>query len=119
MSTPKKNLGSFITGAFLGSLVGAGVALLYAPQSGEDTRMVIKEKSIELKDKAVETGDELRHKAEEAAARKKMKQLERELRRKDKALAEAAALLVLSKKVQAIGVCHRRCPNLLSGQFNI
>jgi len=41
-------------------------------------------------------------KAEEAAARKKMKQLERELRRKDKALAEAAALLVLSKKVQAI-----------------
>lgn len=41
-------------------------------------------------------------KAEEAAARKKVKQLEKELRRKDKALAEAAALLVLSKKVQAI-----------------
>ena len=29
-------------------------------------------------------------------------ELERELRRKDKALAEAAALLVLSKKVEAI-----------------
>lgn len=41
-------------------------------------------------------------KAQEAAARKKVKQLEKELRRKDKALAEAAALLVLSKKVQAI-----------------
>lgn len=33
---------------------------------------------------------------------KRVKQLERELRRKDKALAEAAALLVLQKKVQAI-----------------
>jgi transposase-like protein len=34
--------------------------------------------------------------------RKRMKQLERELARKDKALAEAAALLVLKKKAQAI-----------------
>jgi transposase-like protein len=34
--------------------------------------------------------------------RKKTRQLEQELRRKEKALAEAAALLVLSKKVQAI-----------------
>ncbi len=33
---------------------------------------------------------------------KKVKALERELRRKEKALAEAAALLVLEKKVQAI-----------------
>ena len=33
---------------------------------------------------------------------RRIKELERELRRKDKALAEAAALLVLSKKVQAI-----------------
>ena len=41
-------------------------------------------------------------KAEEAAARKRVKHLEKELRRKDKALAETAALLVLSKKVQAI-----------------
>ena len=33
---------------------------------------------------------------------KQLKQLESELRRKEKALAEAAALLVLQKKVQAI-----------------
>jgi transposase len=32
----------------------------------------------------------------------RIKELERELRRKEKALAEAAALLVLSKKVSAI-----------------
>ena len=34
--------------------------------------------------------------------RKQIKKLEQELRRKDKALAEAAALLVLQKKAQAI-----------------
>jgi len=34
--------------------------------------------------------------------RKRIKELEREVRRKDKALAEAAALLVLSKKLEAI-----------------
>ena len=34
--------------------------------------------------------------------RRRIKELERELRRKDKALAETAALLVLSKKCEAI-----------------
>jgi hypothetical protein len=33
---------------------------------------------------------------------KRVRELEKELRRKDKALAETAALLVLKKKVQAI-----------------
>lgn len=37
-----------------------------------------------------------------ASERKKYKQLEKELRRKEKALAEVAALLTLSKKAQAI-----------------
>jgi hypothetical protein len=37
-----------------------------------------------------------------AAEAKKIRQLEREIQRKDKALAETAALLVLQKKVQAI-----------------
>lgn len=37
-----------------------------------------------------------------SAEQKRVRELERELRRKDKALAETAALLVLQKKVQAI-----------------
>ena len=37
-----------------------------------------------------------------SAEQKKVRQLERELKRKDKALAEAAALLVLQKKVRAL-----------------
>jgi DNA-binding transcriptional MerR regulator len=39
---------------------------------------------------------------ETASDRRRIKQLERELHRKDKALAETAALLVLSKKLEAI-----------------
>jgi transposase len=38
-----------------------------------------------------------------AEAKKRIKELERELRRKEKALAEAAALLMLEKKLQALG----------------
>ena len=39
---------------------------------------------------------------ETKASRKKIQKLEQEIRRKDKALAETAALLVLSKKLQAL-----------------
>ena len=49
-----------------------------------------------------DTVDEPVSKAAVAAERKKVKQLERELRRKEKALAETAALLTLSKKARAI-----------------
>lgn len=40
--------------------------------------------------------------AKQSAEQKRVRELERELRRKEKALAEAAALLVLQKKVQAL-----------------
>jgi transposase-like protein len=43
-----------------------------------------------------------RLKAEKKADIKRIRQLDKELKRKEKALAEAAALLVLQKKVQAI-----------------
>ncbi len=42
------------------------------------------------------------HKHQRAADRTRIKQLERELNRKEKALAEAAALLVLRKKLRAL-----------------
>ena len=41
--------------------------LLYAPATGEETRTVIKDKTIELKDKTIETLDETYKKAEVAA----------------------------------------------------
>jgi gas vesicle protein len=39
----RNGVGKFISGVFLGGLAGAAVAILYAPKSGEDTRMQIRE----------------------------------------------------------------------------
>lgn len=48
---------------------------------------------------------------EASADRKRIKELERELRRKEKALAEAAALLVLRKKLEALHWYEDDSPN--------
>ncbi len=66
MSDNDSDFGSFLVGFIMGGLVGASVALLIAPQSGEETRTLIREKSIELKDKAVETAEEARLRTEKA-----------------------------------------------------
>jgi gas vesicle protein len=55
MSDRDDGLGAFIVGVFIGGIIGAATTLLLAPQSGEETRTYIKDKSIELKDKAAVT----------------------------------------------------------------
>jgi gas vesicle protein len=66
MSDQDSDFGAFLVGFLAGGLVGAAVALLFAPQSGEETRTLIRDKSIELKDKAVETAEETRVRAEKS-----------------------------------------------------
>ena len=39
---------SFIAGAVIGGAVGAAVALLFAPRTGEETRKILKEKAGEV-----------------------------------------------------------------------
>ena len=58
---------AFLAGFLIGGLVGAATALLLAPQSGEDTRKYIQDKSIEIKSSAAEMADETRVKIEAAA----------------------------------------------------
>jgi gas vesicle protein len=50
-SSPRSGLKIFAVGA----LIGAGIALLYAPQSGKETRKLIGKKAQLLKDKAQDT----------------------------------------------------------------
>jgi gas vesicle protein len=75
-----KEVSSFFTGFFIGALVGGAAALLFAPQSGEETRTQIRERSIELREKAEatygdvvtkieESTEELRGKAEELSTK--------------------------------------------------
>lgn len=61
-----RDFGAFFAGLVIGGLVGAAAALLSAPKSGEETRTLIKEKGIELRDRAVEVSQDARHKAEVA-----------------------------------------------------
>ncbi len=52
------NVWSVLAGLLVGSLAGALTMLLLAPQSGKDTRMQIKDKSIELRDRTTEMVDD-------------------------------------------------------------
>jgi gas vesicle protein len=54
---------SFLVGLVVGGLIGAAVALLYAPQSGEETREAIRTRSIELREQATEQATQLREAA--------------------------------------------------------
>lgn len=65
----RDEFGAFLVGFIVGGLTGAVVSLLFAPQSGEETRALIKDKSIELRDKASVTAEEAIAQAE--AARQK------------------------------------------------
>lgn len=49
------DFGSYFAGFLMGGLIGAAVALLMAPASGEETRKLIREKGIELRDRTVES----------------------------------------------------------------
>lgn len=68
----------FLAGFMVGALVGAAAALLFAPQAGEETRLLIRDKGIELKEQAGELSSEARRRAEElqAQARKRTEKLQ-------------------------------------------
>ena len=61
------DFGAFLIGFVVGGVAGAVAALLLAPQSGEETRALIKDKSIELRDKAAEQAEVVASKANEFA----------------------------------------------------
>jgi gas vesicle protein len=55
MTEEKSSQRSGLTIFAIGALIGAGIALLYAPQSGKDTRKLLAKKAKALKDKAHDT----------------------------------------------------------------
>ena len=64
MSDHQDNFGAFLAGLLLGGLAGGIAALLFAPQSGEETRTIIRDKAIELRDQANTTLEDTLSKAE-------------------------------------------------------
>jgi gas vesicle protein len=86
----RDEFGAFLVGFIVGGLSGAVVALLFAPQSGEETRALIKDKSIELRDKAQISAEEAIARAEAAAAdaRARADELARQLRERGQGVVE-------------------------------
>ncbi len=87
----RDEFGAFLVGFIVGGLTGAVVSLLFAPQSGEETRALIKDKSIELRDKAATSTEAAIARAEAAAAeaRARADELAKELRARGKEVVEA------------------------------
>jgi gas vesicle protein len=62
----------FLAGLIFGAAAGGLLALLFAPQPGEQTRQRIKESSIELRDKAAEASAKAYEQAQEVTARSRI-----------------------------------------------
>ena len=61
-----RSAGNLLIGFALGGLIGAVVALLMAPQTGDQVRSMLRDRSSELKDKAMSSIEDTRSRAESA-----------------------------------------------------
>lgn len=68
MKQQSSNISSLFTGFLIGGLIGAAAAFLMAPQSGEDTRTMLRDKSVEIRDKAKSTAEDTRSRTEQMIA---------------------------------------------------
>jgi len=66
MSHEGRRARTFLAGLAIGALVGAGIALLFAPQSGEETRRQVSRKAKHLAREARDRYDEMREKVRRA-----------------------------------------------------
>jgi len=57
--------GDFLAGVFVGALIGAALGLLFAPESGEETRERVIEQARKLKEAASERGRALLRRSKE------------------------------------------------------
>jgi len=62
---------TFVAGLLIGALVGAGIALLVAPSSGEETRRMISRRARRLAADARDRYDEARHELRQARERRR------------------------------------------------
>lgn len=63
------NARPFAAGLILGALIGAGVALLFAPQSGAETRRIIRKRAKHLAADASDQFDDVKDRIRKARRR--------------------------------------------------
>jgi len=62
-------LGTFAAGLLVGGLVGAGLALLFAPQSGAETRRIIRRRAKRVAADAQDRYDDVKDRLHDARRR--------------------------------------------------
>jgi gas vesicle protein len=67
------NAGTFLAGIALGAFVGAGMALLFAPDAGWKTRRRLQRRIGDIRDRAEDKWDDLRGEARRELIRRKRK----------------------------------------------
>lgn len=92
MSQNNSDAGAFLAGFLVGGLVGAAVALVLAPQSGDETRAQLRQKGIELREQGVQTYEQTKGQITEQvqAGRAKLEEGSTELRKRAEKLAADA-----------------------------
>jgi gas vesicle protein len=110
----------FFAGFIIGGLVGAVLALVLAPQPGEQTRALIKERGIELKDRASDFSTEVIKKAEELSteAKRRAEELSGEATRTVDEFAEKSKGAVKSALNEGMEVARKKKEDL-SSQFDL
>jgi gas vesicle protein len=63
-----RHAGGYLVSFAVGALLGAGLALLFAPRSGKETREMLADKGRHLRDKAREASDDVRTYVEDKKA---------------------------------------------------
>ena len=92
----RDDFGAFFVGFIVGGVTGAITSLLLAPQSGEETRTMIKDRAIEIRDQASTSVEETIARAEKAAqdAVKRAEELLEQARKRASELAEKGQVLL-------------------------
>ncbi len=108
----RNDFGAFLAGFIVGGAVGAVLALLYAPQPGEETRTVLKEKGIELKERAATVSETTVSRLQE-----RVKELTAQVDELTKTLQERAAEFK-EKGAQVVGEAAKRIPRKGAGAEN-
>ncbi len=100
----RNDFGAFLAGFIVGGAVGAVLALLSAPHPGEETRTVIKEKGIELKERAATVSE-----ATVSRLQERVKDLSAQVDELTKTLQERAAEFK-EKGAQVVSEATKRIP---------
>ena len=101
----RDDFGSFVSGFLVGGMMGAVVALLMAPQSGEETRTLIRDKSYELRDASMAQAEEAYRRAEHAAneARSRAEALAAQARARAEELAQQGQVVLEEQRARLEG----------------